>query len=159
MKNFLKLLMLLMLALALVLAFVGCSENPEGTTTTADGSGSDGSEESTGASCEGLPEDGDHSFVMVSVSVEPSCTEKGEGLYRCSECGIDGVYDIAKRAVRIFAGGHYDKIFFSGIDHLDIVHGECVVKGNGSNGFHRAFFEELSYFDVSNQHDVFLSCC
>ena len=62
------------------------------------------------------------------------------------------MYDVSVGAVIVLSGGHYYKIALSGVNYLDVVYGEAIVKGYGNHRLHRALVEELSDFNVCDLH-------
>ena len=66
------------------------------------------------------------------------------------------MHDIAVSAVGILAAGHDDEEPVARINDFDVMHGQRVVKRDRNNGFHGAFVEKFSDFDIGDLHMLVL---
>ena len=73
--------------------------------------------------------------------------------FQCrTELNVDRMDNITVRTVGVFSARHNDNELVSCINDLDIVNCQCMVKGDGDNGFHRSLVKKFSDFDVGNVH-------
>ena len=69
-----------------------------------------------------------------------------------SELCINGMCHIAVSTVCVLTAGHYDKIFTTGVNYLDVMDGKLVVKCNRDHRLHWSVVEYFTYSDVGNFH-------
>ena len=75
-----------------------------------------------------------------------------------TECGVDGMGDVAIGTVRVLSRRHNDEVAILGVNNFDVVHGQLLVKGDGNNSLHRAFVKKFANFDVCDLHVLFSTC-